>query len=286
MKIVRVLGGLGNQMFQYAFYLSLLEKGFDAKIDITQLRNYKLHNGYELENIFNINPQIATYDEVKKLSRNRKNEMISKLCRKFLPEKSFEYLEKSYSIYDEGVYNTIGDTYYQGYWHNEKYFNGIKNIVIKNFTLKHEFENRNLEILQEIENRNSVSIHVRRGDYVNHPYLSNICNDEYYSNAISKIQSIINKPIFYIFSDDIEYCKVLFQSLNAIYINHNNEKNSHYDMFLMSKCKHNIIANSSFSWWGAWLNCNPNKIVIGPSKWNFRDKKFDILPEKWLKIET
>ena len=120
MVIVKLIGGLGNQMFQYALHLSLKEKGFDAKIDISQLQNYKLHNGYELERIFNVAPQIASYKEVCKLSRNRKNDLISKIGRKILPYKSTEYIEKSYFIFDPNVLKVTNDTYFEGYWQNEK----------------------------------------------------------------------------------------------------------------------------------------------------------------------
>ena len=284
MKIVRVIGGLGNQMFQYALYLSLLEKGFDVKIDITQLLNYKLHNGYELEQIFNTKPNIADYKDVRRISRITNNFLAYRIKRKLLPPKPTEYIEKEYSIFDPQVFRCLHDTYFEGHWQNEKYFSDIRPKIIENFTFKLNVDNQNRNIIRQIKNSNSISIHVRRGDYVGHSYLSEICTAEYYKKAISTICNKIKDPEFFIFSDDIEWCKEQFGTAHTNFINWNTGKGSYIDMYLMSLCKHNIIANSSFSWWGAWLNINQSKIIICPKRWNTRDVKFDIAPENWITI--
>ena len=270
-------------MFQYALYLSLREKGFESKIDITQLKQYKLHNGWELDSIFEISPSIATYKEVKQYSWNRKNDYICRFNRHFLPAKRTEYLEKNYSVFAENIFKDDNIKYIQGYWHNEKYFRDIRDQIIETYSFKTP-TGKNLETLNIISQTNSVSVHIRRGDYINHSYLGNVCSNEYYLKAISTMTKLINNPIFFFFSDDIAYCKSNFKIPNAHFINWNMGNESYWDMFLMSSCKHNIIANSSFSWWGAWLNKNPKKKVIGPSIWNKRDKYFDVLPNSWMKI--
>ena len=284
MKIVRILGGLGNQMFQYAFYLSLLEKGFEAKIDITQFRNYKLHNGYELERIFNVDPQIATYDEVKKNSRNKKNELISKLNRKILPPKPTEFLEKKAFKFDSDVFRTKGNTYFEGYWQNHLYFKDIKNKVLEEFHFKKPLKQNNIELLRQIISSNSVSIHIRRGDYLTEKNLGAVCNIAYYSNALEFISLKVKNPTFFVFSDDIVWCKTHLPDRNYKFVDYNIGTNSYLDMQLMSNCKHNIIANSSFSWWAAWLNDNCQKIVISPVLWTKDISSKTILPNDWIKI--
>lgn len=286
MKIVKILGGLGNQMFQYAFYLSLLNKGLDAKIDTTHFKDYTLHNGFELEKIFRISPNHATLSEVKKYSKSHSQNFISNAKRKLLTLAKIRHKEKRYSIYDRKVYQGYKNKYFEGYWQNELYFKNIRNTILQNFSFKNTINERNKAILSQINNTNSISIHIRRGDYINHPFLGDICTLDYYHASIKKIKKNISKPVFYFFSDDIDFCKTHFSNSESHFIDWNKGESSYWDMYLMSQCKHNIIANSSFSWWGAWLNTNPNKIVIGPSKWNSRDNQFNVLPENWHKIDN
>lgn len=284
MKIVNLLGGLGNQMFQYALYLSLKEKGFETKVDVTQFENYKLHNGYELEEIFSVSPEYATYNEVKELSSIRRSEVCTKILRKFFHNKKTEYLERATHIFDQNVFLTEGDTYYQGYWQNEKYFKNIRNIILTEFNFQNHLSDNNSKILSEIKSTNSVSIHVRRGDYLHDSSLNSICDVNYYTKAIKTIESKIVDPKYFIFSDDIVWCEQNFKISNCTFISWNKGNKSYVDMQLMSNCKHNIIANSSFSWWAAWLNNNENKIIITPDRWTNKNKVEDIIPKTWIKI--
>ena len=153
----------------------------------------------------------------------------------------------------------------------------------------HELSEKNKNILEEIKKRNSISIHIRRGDYVNDinakKILGDNCNLLYYQKAIEYIYSVITSPFFYIFSDEPEWVKNNFSFLeNSLIIDWNKGKDSWQDMMLMSHCKHNIIANSSFSWWGAWLNNNNNKIVIAPKKWFNTFEAPYIVPNEWIRI--
>ncbi len=285
MKIINIIGGLGNQMFQYAFALSLKNKTKEeVKIDISSFNGYELHNGYEINKIFHKNLKICSNKERKKISYNGK-EFTQKLKRKIFKIEKNEYFEQDFS-YNKNLNYT--KKYFIGYWQSEKYFNEIKEEIKKKFKFPEIKDNKNMIILNKIKSNNSVSIHIRRGDYINHPIHGGICDIAYYKKAIKYIKTNVKDPIMYIFSDDIKWCKENLYLSDANYINWNQGEDSFRDMQLMSECKHNIIANSSFSWWGAWLNNNVNKIVIAPSKW-FNDKNMDtkdLLPKEWRRIHV
>ena len=280
MFIVNCKGGLGNQMFQYAFYKSLGKGGAKTKLYIGDFDIEQMHNGFELDKIFAISDNYATKQDRDNLA---KNGILFKILRKLKLYNSY-YIERDFS-YNNNYLKYTGNCFFDGYWQSEKYFSNCMDEI------RHDFEfpaldHKNMLIAKEIELVNSVSIHVRMGDYVNHPLHGGICTLEYYKKAIESIHTKITNPVFYIFSNNISWCQQNLSLPNAIYVMGNEEKNSYKDMYLMSLCKHNIIANSSFSWWGAWLNSNPNKMVIAPKKW-FNDPKMntkDLIPEKWYKI--
>ncbi|MDR0428165.1 MAG: alpha-1,2-fucosyltransferase, partial [Dysgonamonadaceae bacterium] len=145
------------------------------------------------------------------------------------------------------------------------------------------------ELYDIIKEENSISIHIRRGDYLsssNINYVGNICNITYYIEAIKKIEQMVENPVFFIFSNDIKWAQENLQLANVHYIDWNKKEDSWQDMFLMSKCKHNIIANSTFSWWRAWLNQYVEKIIISPDLFYNGEKATDLIPESWIKIKT
>lgn len=282
MKIVRLMGGLGNQMFQYAFGKSL---GKDVLYDISWFDEVKNKRNatqriYELHN-FNISTRFI---KVKK-------EKI--LCPKFIRNtfnipkyKNFIY-EKSVNVFQPELLNKEG--IFEGYFQTDKYFIDKREQIINDFTLKKPLNSINLTMLNEIkEQKNAVSLHVRRGDYVQNATVHFLCSSEYYQKAINLISTKVQNPYFFIFSDDIDWVKenLKLQNKHKI-ININNVNNGYLDLELMKNCKHNIIANSTFSWWGAWLNNNPNKIVIAPEKWHVNNQhgEWDTIPEKWIKIK-
>jgi len=291
MKIVKIIGGLGNQMFQYALYLSFCERGYDAKIDITAFDNYDLHNGFELEQIFDIDPVKASKKEIELYSRvyHTKIRILGKLKR-LLPLKKTEYREKVF-VYDKNIFQHNNKVYYLGYWIDERYFFNIRDRISKVFTFSSQISNINKKLIEKIYSSNSVSIHFRRGDYfknnTNKKLYGNICPKEYYIKAIALMKKKLNNPLFVVFSDDIEWVKENFLfsfGPNNIIVDWNKGKDSYIDMQLMSLCKNNIIANSTFSWWGAWLNNNDDKIVIAPDKWINLDYVDDVIPNSWIKI--
>lgn len=292
MKIVKIWGGLGNQMFQYALYLKLCEIYSDVKLDITAFRTYALHNGFELERVFEIEKNYANKEEINLVSRFIPNYQLSRIVRKILKNKKTEIFEKSNYYVREILENRDKiDFYLEGYWQNYNYFNDIRNLVLRIFTFKNIIDDKNIEILKKIESENSVSLHIRGGDYLTNKKSNNayggICTKEYYQRAINYIRENIADANFYVFSNDFEWVKENLE-MDGLFtlINWNFGEKSYIDMCLMSKCKYNIIANSSFSWWGAWLNQNTNKIVISPKYWKNTDLKYTegLIPENWIKL--
>ena len=287
MIIVRVTGGLGNQMFQYAMYKSLEKKGKLVKLDSKSFyETKKEHNGYELERIFDIKPNKPTKEDLEKFDENNISTLF-KIKRKLFGDKKFVYDTKEY-VFNKDVYK-LKNSYLNGYWQSIKYFEGIENDIKKDFRFKNQLDNKNLEILNEIENSNSISIHIRRGDYMspeNYNMYGCIATPTYYKKAIKVIEEKVENPTFFVFSNDMDWVKKNIQiNSRVFYIDINSGNGSYKDMQLMSNCKHNIIANSSFSWWGAWLNENKHKIVIAPKKWINREDvdsdKIELFCEGW-----
>lgn len=287
MIVVKIIGGLGNQMFQYALYRSLKEKGKEAKIDISSFLSYELHNGYELRNVFNIDEDLATEKDIGLLA-DFKKDFSSKFRRKLFGRKNTHFVQEEFKFIPE-VFE-MDHVYLDGFWQSEKYFLDIEEMIRRDFDFKIELDGPNKDAIEKMNRTNSVSLHVRRGDYISNPEAfkvhGGITTLEYYNKAIEQIKESVENPAFFIFSDDINWVKENMNLGDSYYIDWNKGKNSYKDMQLMSYCKHNIIANSSFSWWGAWLNRNKSKIVITPNKWFNTMKAEDIIPKDWRKIEV
>ena len=278
-SVIILSGGLGNQMFQYALYLALKERGKNIRIDSSRYFFREIHNGYELKRCFGINDCPDNYSKLHLL--------YFRLLTRFKPK--FLFFEDILQ-YDTQVFD-LPKKYILGYWQTEKYFINIEDRVRDVFTFKN-IDSKNQAIAEEMKSNTSVSIHIRRGDYLGNSAYENICTENYYTTAIDKmIEKIGQKEDvkFYIFSDDKEFAAKFAEKLNfsSKLIDFNSGSDSYKDMYLMSCCKHNIVANSSFSWWGAWLNTNQQKIVVAPKKWyNIAEEERykDIVPEKWIKI--
>ena len=284
MIIIKIIGGLGNQMFQYSFYRSLQSKGINVYADLSEFEAYPLHNGYELERIFNLTVRTPSQFILNLFRPNQTKWVFRKLKRVLNLKKTYRVEEKEFSFDPSFLSDT--NKYYFGYWQNEGYFHNIAEQIKHDFIFPKIADIENETILQKITNTQSVSIHVRRGDYLKDPLLGNICNLDYYEEAIFNINSKIKNAQFFVFSDDMAWCRQNLKLENVTYIDLNKGERSYIDMQLMSNCKHNIIANSSFSWWGAWLNNNPNKVIIAPGKWvnNLTVYDTDICPKNWIKL--
>lgn len=278
MKLIRLTGGLGNQMFIYAFYLAMKKRFPSIRLDMSEIVVYKLHNGYELKRIFNIGA-----DEFR----------INKVLKKFLVWCCFYKIKELYNVaYIQEYYGKHYKwpfIYYKGYFQSEFFFENVISQVRAAFTFDlSKINEQTRYCLQQIKDTKSVSVHIRRGDFVNSKNIriyGGICTPEYYKRAIKQVEEYYTETVYYIFSDDLEWAKNnISLPLNTVYVSWNGGKDSWQDMLLMSTCKHNIIANSSFSWWGAWLNSNKDKIVVAPKKWINTNDTPGIVPETWIRI--
>lgn len=289
MIIVKLDGGLGNQMFQYAFgkNFSILYK-IPLKLDISSLFEYRK---YEID-IFNLDDDIATKEDMLLFDR-RNLSLIEKVIFKikhgfskplFLLEKEDDEL---FSLPAKAPKNIL----IWGHWQKEQYFKNIEKVIRRDFSFPEITGEANQTFKRLIVRTNSVSVHIRRGDYLleQNNKVHGIMPLKYYLEAIQYIRERTDNPVFYIFSDDTEWVKENLTIEGEVYFITGNENNlSYVDMQLMSCCKHNIIANSSFSWWGAWLNNYSDKIVIAPSQW-FSDPAKNslhknIVPKEWIKL--
>lgn len=289
MIIGKIIGGLGNQMFQYAFYKYLSSsKKTNLKLDLLSFEDYELHNGYELEKVFGIIEEITSVDEID--CYKSKYPLLFKIENKLFSKNNVfgpnHFKENNFSL-DDNVFNeSLNDFYVEGYFQTDKYIRKIECEIRDLYRFKTELTSKE-EVLLE---NNCVSIHIRGGDYLTNEndskLFGNICTLNYYKKAIQYIKENVKNPNFLIFTNDIDYSKKIFDSEQFKIVDWNKGESSSRDMYLMSLCKHNIIANSSFSWWGAWLNTNSSKIVISPNKWfnNTSINQEDIIPNKWIRL--
>lgn len=278
MLIVRAMGGLGNQLQQYALYRKLEHIGKDVRLDISWFRNEALQAamaaGRELELDY-LNPlpyKVASGEEIRSVLGRLWEEpegFAGKIRRKLHPSSSASFEEND--MYHEQIF-TMDDKYLVGYWACEKYYADIMDALRAEITFPHsadsEVEGRNREMMRQMEETCSVSVHIRRGDYlddINRALFGGICTEDYYQKAIEYMRERYPDARFFIFSDDIPYVREHYQGEGYQIIDWNHGKNSFYDMMLMSRCKHNICANSTFSFWGARLNPHTGKVMVRPS---------------------
>ena len=276
----RIRGGLGNQLFQYSVARSLADSlGVDLGLDI---REYNKSSKFKMGlNNFNIRANLNPNDLIK----HKKDGKIAYILDGLFGMHKHVYHERFLS-FDNQVLLKPNGTYLKGYWQSEKYIINKKKII-DDLQIITPPSKKNLLKKTKIEQCNSVSLHIRRGDYVNN-IAHGTCDISYYQKAIEYYKRKFTKDIeIFAFSDEPEWVENNLKISSKInYIKHNSSTHNYEDLRLMSYCKHNIIANSSFSWWGAWLNKNPNKVVIAPKKWfaNHKLENNDIFPKKWIRI--
>lgn len=296
MIILRLRGGLGNQLFQFAAGKALaLQHNTPFKLDLYFYSTHK-NRKFELEN-FNVPIEVASRAEVHEFTGKNPIERYLNKRENYLRCPSV-FVQPHYHFYDD-YFNLPNHHYVSGYFQSEKYFARIAGEIRMWYTSKNSLDSVNTKLSDEIGSSNSVALHVRRGDYTNQ-YASffGTVPDAYYQKAIDEISSQIASPKFFVFSDDIAWCKKNLSLKEAVFVDHNTGDDSFKDILLMSACKHNIIANSTFSWWGAWLNSNISKVVVAPKVWfrkPFYDGKIpvypsriyntkDLIPEKWIRL--
>jgi hypothetical protein len=290
MIITRLAGGMGNQMFQYAFgrYLSV-KYNTELKMDITALldrtpKKHFVYRDYDL-GIFNIAEAFATAEEISRIKGKIPGRVI-KLLNKFTGAK-FSYIVETGPAFSPVLYNSPDNVYLAGYWQTEKYFSGIADVIRKEFVVKEKLSDLSTEMLKQIQQTNSICVNVRRGDFITNPF-HNVCDLKYYTGAKELISSKVDDPHFFIFSDDIEWCRENLDFFSpTTYVLHEYAGKKFQDYIrLISACKHFIIPNSSFAWWANYLSPSQGGITIAPNRWvtadNYDDK--DVYRENWIKI--
>lgn len=292
MIISHIIGGLGNQMFQYATGRALsLERGVPLYLDTQDFAGYSLHYGFELNKVFNISTPVASADDLWQVLGWRSFALIRKLLlRKQLARfRGDSMIIEPQVAYWPEIGNIPNNSYLMGYWLTEKYFKNVEEHIRSDFIFRGELSDSNKLLDLNIQNCNSVSIHVRRGDIAQNPDIlavHGLCGLDYYKKAVSYIAERIQSPNFYIFSDDLKWVRDNLKiNFPCYFVDQNMGQASFNDMRLMSLCKHNITANSTFSWWGAWLNNNQNKIVISPKQWFAAQIDCSyIVPSAWVRM--
>ncbi len=296
MVIVKIMDGLGNQMFNYALGRSLsLQLGYPLKLDITSFSEerefpftYKLH-------YFNIPQDIASTHEIEQIRDgyhlNPLQEAAFKLRRRLASYHEKPYVQERYYHFDPDILKIRDNTYLAGLWQSEKYFRPVAEQLRKDFVLKSKPDPLNQTFADQICAVNSISLHHRRQEFAGERGKQDnqvVMTQEYYDKALAYICQRVENPHLFIFSDEMDWVKANLRfNLPVVYVDHNREEEKHIEDFrLLSMCRYNIISTSTFSWWSAWCNPNPDKIVIAPKTWfsgGHNDPR-DVVPESWIRI--
>lgn len=297
MKIVKVKGGMGNQMFQYAFmrYLQIVFKQTDTKADFSYYSQCK-EDKIRIPRIMEMNTicDAASEAELKKIlgSVPRGNvlgmkyriqiALQAKLNKKYFFENNRAYREAEKLLkYD----------YFDGYWQSWRYLEPIRKELLAEFKPRTQLSKKTQNVISQLHSCNSVFVGIRRGDYAAEKSHYGECEVEYYRKALELLCRKIENPVFVFFSNDIEWVKIHMspsvlgiEKMEILYRTEEEIENDFEELFVMAACKHAIIANSTFNFWGAWLITNPDKVVIAPRDWFKDDKPIDIVPDEWIKI--
>lgn len=290
MIVSNIIGGLGNQMFQYAAARALsLRCSVPLKITIDQFKTYKLHNGFELERAFGLKLEEIQHDELKSILGWRSRPFV----RRVFSNRHMNWAVGNNWIYDNDRFmfssnnQCTRNMYMHGYWQSEKWFSQIEKVIRRDFRFINDCSPGEKEIASLMKMQPSVSVHVRRGDYLKTKNKSIYaeCTFDYYNRAIDYIRKEIPSAKLFFFTDDPSYVadKFIPSFPNSVLVSRSEVGSAVNDMRLMASADHNIIANSTFSWWGAWLNQSLGKIVIAPKLW-FTDinRSKDIIPNSWV----
>ena len=272
MKIISFHAGLGNQIFQYVYYL-YLRKHYtnDTFYGFYPRRALQGHNGLEIQKWFDVSLPPSTHF----------SNIVAKSL--FWINKFFWKMQKPHPLTDTDWFRRPDATFYSGYWQDKAYYQEIGAPCFRTDLVLGE---DNEQVLQQISNTNSVSVHVRRGDYLSpksRQIYGGICTLGYYYRAIETIRKNVNNPVFFFFSDDVEYVEENFKDMEKIIVNYNKGEQSFFDLYLMAHCKHMVIANSTFSTWAAYLNKN-HPMVVCPAKFRNDRPSPPIILDEWIKL--
>lgn len=291
MIIAHLIGGLGNQMFQYACALGMAHRQrCPLKVDVAAFAGYGLRR-YALDKL-GITASVAGAEEVRRLRRRARVEaLLPEHVRRYVPVRRHTVLREHSFAFDSRVLEARGDVLLEGYWQSERYFADIAAVVRSEFRLPPAPALVHADLEAQIGAVNAVSVHVRRGDYASDPETRRMyggcCSADYYARAVAEIARAVPSPRFFVFSDDPAWVKdnLRLGHPTTVVEQHGADADC-ADLRLMSLCRHHIIANSSFSWWGAWLDANPDKVVIAPRRWFEADNidTRDLLPRDWIRV--
>jgi hypothetical protein len=297
MIIIQLTGGLGNQMFQYAAgrYLSMKYKtpltlDLSFLLDRSPRKNFVFRD-YNLD-IFQIDPNITSQNNFINFGiKAHKIQRLFHIVRQKINNKHPVYVRESENGFDVKFFSIPSHAYLEGYWQSEEYFKEIVPTIRKDFTFRSVLDKNAAELAKTILSVNSVCVFVRRKEYVSIPRINlhhGVCEEAYFNASVQRMSETINGMNLFIFSDDIEWCRsTLRYDFPCTIVDHSfaGDQYGQY-LHLMSLCRHFIIANSSYGWWGAWLNNDPNKIVIAPKQW-YKNPKMDtshLLPQNWIRL--
>ena len=294
MIIIDLSGGLGNQMFQFALYKKLISLGKDVYLDASSYSDMDSFRKLEL----------LQYKGIKRSDLRLTNDYeqapdfisrISFITKRWLLKRIGIRYEDKIGVFQPEVFD-LNWAYLSGYWQNEKFFVDIREDILRTFSFEEsDVDVVNKEYTKSMQEEQSVSLHVRRGDYLDpkcQKVYGGICTVKYYRNSVKYICEHVEKPSFYVFSDDLPWVRdnidnlmgEVAKSCDIHYVDHNAGDKSFLDLYLMSQCKYHIIANSSFSWWGAWLGANEDKIVVAPSRWFANHDTSDVVCDDWVRM--
>jgi len=281
MIIVRLTDGLGNQMFQYAFGRALsVRRGVPLRLDLSAYQRER-KRVYGL-NRFLTDETLVTEEEVARV--------VTRPLDATLPWWNQPVVKEPHFHYSPEVVDVPSGGYFAGYWQSERHFTDLASLIRLDFTPKQPLSGINLDIARMIASRNAVSLHVRRGDYVSDRtvnVLHGVCSNDYYRNALTHIVERVEKPEFFVFTDDPDWVRGNLKLGFPTYLVTHNANAPVEDLRLMSLCRHHVIANSSFSWWGAWLADRAGQIVCAPKRWfgSYPHDTRDLVPERWVRLD-
>jgi len=290
----RLLGGLGNQMFQYAAARALADRaGCELLLDVSEFATYHLRR-YELDTL-RVRARVlpAASEQTVALATTPLVRKGRAVWRKLFPARVEQgvpvYREKSFA-FDRGLLEQRPPVLLEGYWQSERYFLDAAVAIRRDFSVIEEPDAANRAVLQRMQGTTAVSLHVRRGDYVTNPTAAayhGTCSPEYYRQAVEHIAQRCGPVTLFVFSDDQDWVRAHMPFAHpTVHVDTNPPDRGVWDMHLMKHCRHHIVANSSFSWWGAWLNPAPDKIVAAPRRW-FTDPAIDtsdLIPAAWVRF--
>lgn len=309
MNIIRMSGGLGNQMFQYALYRKLKSLGKEVKFD--DINEYRDDNAKPIMlSVFGIDIVRATWDEINAFT-DGSMDFTKRLRRRLFGRRAIEY--KEVGFYDPKILS-FDSMYLRGGFQSEKYFADMKEEIrnifrfprLETMHLPDKLYDMTMDCLSQIESTNAVSIHIRRSDSrQNEELYEGICTEQYYDGAVRYLLNKHPDAVFYIFSNEPKWVKNWVDGLienritedmtsreieavssKFVMIAANTEYTAYLDMYLMTKCRHNILCNSSFSWWGAWLNENEDKIVVAPDRWLNNTDSMDVYTDNMVLVNA